>query len=255
MRWFANLHCLGDASSLVGFIQAWASISKLGRDEEFLTKQGESLPILDRYVIKDPLGIDTTLWKEKREVYLKSSSFSLPTNRVRATYILHKADIEKLKDMVLAKKPGLLQVSSFVVTMSYIWTCSVKSGEQVDDDVLKFLIFPADIRERIDQPVPAKYFDRVNKRDEVFKGSENWLSEIKKVTAPRLHAVSGSPKFHLYIADFGWGSARKIEVVSIDGEKYAVFVQVKGFKREDWRLVCLCRRQEWKLLLLSLKTD
>ncbi|KAL0410888.1 UNVERIFIED_CONTAM: Malonyl-coenzyme:anthocyanin 5-O-glucoside-6'''-O-malonyltransferase [Sesamum latifolium] len=46
---FANLHCLGDASSVVGFIQAWAAISKLGGDEEgFLTKHAESLPILDR---------------------------------------------------------------------------------------------------------------------------------------------------------------------------------------------------------------
>ncbi|KAK4422765.1 Malonyl-coenzyme:anthocyanin 5-O-glucoside-6'''-O-malonyltransferase [Sesamum alatum] len=113
---FANLHCLGDASSLAGFIQAWASISKLGGDEEFLTKQGESLPIVDRVVIKDPLGIDTIFWKVIGEVPLKSSSFPLPTNRVRATYVLRQADVKKLKDLVLAKKPGLVQVSSFVVT-------------------------------------------------------------------------------------------------------------------------------------------
>ncbi|KAL0410886.1 UNVERIFIED_CONTAM: Malonyl-coenzyme:anthocyanin 5-O-glucoside-6'''-O-malonyltransferase, partial [Sesamum latifolium] len=214
---FANLHCLGDASSVVGFIQAWAAISKLGGDEEgFLTKHAESLPILDR-----------------------------------------SADIKKLKDLVLAKKPGLLQVSSFVVTTSYVWTCFVKSEEQVDDDdVLEFLIFAADIRARIDPPVPANYFgnclgygaakiqhkqlvggegfviaaeaiadqikNRVNNKEQVLKGAENWLSDIKKMFAIRAIGVSGSPKFDLSSADFGWGRARKLEVVSIDGEKHSM---------------------------------
>ncbi|KAK4397972.1 Malonyl-coenzyme:anthocyanin 5-O-glucoside-6'''-O-malonyltransferase [Sesamum angolense] len=253
---FANLHCLGDASSLVRFIQAWASINKLGGDEEFLTKQGESLPIFDRSVIKDPLGIDTIFWKIVKEVPLKSSSFPLPTCRVRATYILRQSDIERLKYLVLAKKPGLIQVSSFVVTVSYVWTCLVKCGEQVDDDVLEYFIFTADIRARIDPPVPANYFgnclgygaaiiehkqlvgeqgfvmaveaiadeikNRVNKKDEVLKGAENWLSEIKEMTGIRSLGVSGSPKFDLSTADFGWGRARKLEVVSIDGEKHSI---------------------------------
>ncbi|KAL0410882.1 UNVERIFIED_CONTAM: Malonyl-coenzyme:anthocyanin 5-O-glucoside-6'''-O-malonyltransferase [Sesamum latifolium] len=214
---FANLHCLGNASSVVGFIQAWAAISKLGGDEEgFLAKHADSLPILDRYIIKDPLGIDTIFWKVIREVPLKSSSFPWPTNRVRATYILRQADIKKLKDLALAKKSGLLQVSSFVVTASYVWTCFVKSEEQVDDyDVLEFFIFTADIWARIDPPVPANYFgnclghgvaklehkqlvgeegfviaveaiadqikNRVNNKEQVLKGAENWLSDIKKM--------------------------------------------------------------------------
>ncbi|KAL0339185.1 UNVERIFIED_CONTAM: Malonyl-coenzyme:anthocyanin 5-O-glucoside-6'''-O-malonyltransferase [Sesamum angustifolium] len=256
---FANLHCLGDASSVVGFIQAWASISKLGGDHEqdFLTRHAESLPVLDRSVINDPLGIDTIFWKVIREVPLKSSSFPLPTGRVRATYILRQADIKKLKDLVLAKKPGLLQVSSFVVTAAYVWTCFVKSEGQVDDDnVLEFFIFAADIRARIDPPVPANYFgnclgygaakiehkqlvgeegfvmaaeaiaeqikNRLNNKEQVLKGAENWLSEVKKMFGVRGMGVSGSPKFDLSSADFGWGRARKLEVVSIDGEKHSM---------------------------------
>ncbi|KAL0374147.1 UNVERIFIED_CONTAM: Malonyl-coenzyme:anthocyanin 5-O-glucoside-6'''-O-malonyltransferase [Sesamum radiatum] len=233
---FANLHCLGDASSVVGFIQAWASINKLGGDEEFLTNHADSsLPILDRSVINYPLGLDTIFWKVIRKVPLKSSSFPLPTNRVRATYILRQADIKKLKDLVLAKKPGLLQVSSFVVTTSYVWTCFVKSEEQVDDDdVLELFIFAADIRARIDPPVPANYFgncleaiadqikNRVNNKEEVLKGAENWLADINKMKAMRAFGVSGSPKFDLSSADFGWGRARKLEVVSIDGEKHSM---------------------------------
>ncbi|KAI3470017.1 hypothetical protein Pfo_026680 [Paulownia fortunei] len=258
---FANHHSLGDASSVVGFIWAWASISKLGGDhEEFLTKQGESLPIFDRSVIKDPLGIDTIFWKVMGQIPFKSSSFPLPTNRVRATYILHQADIKKLKNLVLAKKPGLVQVSSFVVTASYVWTCLVKSGdaagEEVDDNVPEFFIFAVDVRGRINPPVPANYFgnclgggmakiehkqlvgdegfviaaeaiaedikNRVNNKDEVMKGAENWLSDMEKYVGIRVLSVSGSPKFDLSSADFGWGRAKKLEVLSIDGENYAM---------------------------------
>ncbi|KAL0308774.1 UNVERIFIED_CONTAM: Malonyl-coenzyme:anthocyanin 5-O-glucoside-6'''-O-malonyltransferase [Sesamum radiatum] len=233
--------------------------AKLGGDHEqdFLTKHAESLPILDRSVINDPLGIDTIFWKVIREVPLKSSSFPLPTGRVRATYILRQADIKKLKDLVLAKKPGLLQVSSFIVTAAYVWTCFVKSEGQVDDDdVLEFFIFAADIRARIDPPVPANYFgnclgygaakieheqlvgeegfvmaaeaiaeqikNRLNNKEQVLKGAENWLSEVKKMFGVRAMGVSGSPKFDLSSADFGWGRARKLEVVSIDGEKHSM---------------------------------
>ncbi|KAL2245798.1 malonyl-coenzyme:anthocyanin 5-O-glucoside-6'''-O-malonyltransferase-like [Sesamum indicum] len=253
---FTNLHCLGDASSIVRFIKAWASISKLGGDEEFLTKQDEFLPILDRSVIKDPLGINTIFLKVIREVPLKSTSFPLPTNRVRATYILRPTDIQKLKDLVLQKKPSLVQVSSFVVTASYVWTCFVKSGEQVDDDELEFFSFAADIRARIDPPVPANYFgnclgyglaimeheqlvgeegfvmaaeaiadqikNKVNNKDEVLKGAENWVSDMRAMNAIRAFWVSGSPKFDLSNADFGWGSARKLEVLTIDEEKYSM---------------------------------
>ncbi|KAI3464079.1 hypothetical protein Pfo_020742 [Paulownia fortunei] len=245
---FANHHSLGDARSIVGFMWAWASISKLGGEENFLFEQGESLPIFDTSVIEDPLGIDTIFWKVMREIPFMSSSFPKPTNRVRATYILHQPDIKKLKDLVLAKKPGLVQVSSFVVTASYVWTCLLKSGdavgEEVDDHVPEYFIFTVDVRGRINPPLPASYFgnclgygmakiehkqaidqdikNRVNNKDEVLKGAENWLSNMEKHVGMRALGVSGSPKFDLSSADFGWGRAKKLEVVSIDGENYSM---------------------------------
>ncbi|KAK6157233.1 hypothetical protein DH2020_011481 [Rehmannia glutinosa] len=260
---YAYHHSIGDASSIVGFIRAWALITKSGGDDDLiLTKQlgDSSLPILDRSVIKDPLGIDTIFWKVMKQIPLKSWSFPLPTNRVRATFNLHQADIKKLKDLVLDKKPGLVQVSSFVVTVSYVWTCFVKSGDavgdKVDDDVLEFFGFQVDARSRIDPPVPANYFgnclsygmakiehqrlvgdegfviaaeaiaedikNRVNNKDRVLKGAENWMSDIMKYVGIRALGVAGSPKFDLASADFGWGRAKKLEVVSIDGEKYAM---------------------------------
>ncbi|KAL0399973.1 UNVERIFIED_CONTAM: Malonyl-coenzyme:anthocyanin 5-O-glucoside-6'''-O-malonyltransferase [Sesamum radiatum] len=213
-------------------------------------------------VIKDPLGIDAIFLKVIKEIPLKSTSFPLPTNRVRATYILRQTDIQKLKDLVLEKKPSLVQISSFVVTASYVWTCFVKSGEQVDDDELEFFSFAADIRSRIDPPVPANYFgnclgyglaifehkqlvgeegfvmaaeaiadqikNRVNNKDEVLKGVENWVSDMRAMNAIRAFWVSGSPKFDLSNADFGWGSARKLEILTIDEEKYSMSLCKSG---------------------------
>ncbi|KAK4422764.1 Malonyl-coenzyme:anthocyanin 5-O-glucoside-6'''-O-malonyltransferase [Sesamum alatum] len=64
--------------------------------------------------------------------------------------------------------------------------------------------------------------NRVNKKDQVLKGAENWLSGSKTMNEIRALFVSGSPKFDFSDADFGWGRPRKLEVVSIDEEKYSM---------------------------------
>ncbi|KAL6570056.1 hypothetical protein OROMI_014570 [Orobanche minor] len=257
---FANHHSIGDASSIFSFMKTWSSLcTKLDeKNDEFLPT---TWPVFDRSIIKDPIGVDSIFWKKMREIPFKPSSFPLPTNRVRATYTLNQADIKKLKDMVLGKKPGLVQVSSFVVTVSYAWTCLLKSGDRigeqsVDGKETEMFAFAVDVRGRIDPPVPGNYFgnclgfgmakfehkevagdegfataaeaiaedirNRVNNKDEVLKGVENWMSGWDELFKIKAVGVSGSPRFDLYGVDFGWGKARKLEVVSIDGESYSM---------------------------------
>lgn len=251
---FTNHHAIGDASSIVGFIKAWASINKFSGDSQFIEEN--SLPLFDKSVIKDPRGIADIYWNQLKNVKLQSLSLHLPTNKVRATYILHEADIKKLKDSVLARKPGLVHLSSFVVTTAYVWTCFVKSGpasgEQVDADEPEYFAFAADGRTRTDPPVPANYFGnclgggivriqhqklmikdsffvaaeaiseiiriKVNNKDEIFKEAENLLTNFKELMGKRALSVSGSPKFDLYNADYGWGRPKKLETLSIDGD-------------------------------------
>ncbi|KAL2496905.1 Phenolic glucoside malonyltransferase 2 [Forsythia ovata] len=151
------------------------------------------------------------------------------TNRVRATYILSQADIQKLKDSLLARKPGIVHPSSFVVTTAYVWTCLVKSGpaigEEVDADTPECFGFAADFRARLDPPVPANYFGnclggglaeikhqdlmeiegyfiaaeaiaevirtKVNNKEQVLKDAENWLKErAKKLKGKRMLSSS-----------------------------------------------------------------
>ncbi|KAL3647155.1 hypothetical protein CASFOL_008123 [Castilleja foliolosa] len=246
---YANHHSLGDASSIYSFMKAWASIAKLG------VLDSSHSPVFDRSVISDPLGVDSIFWKVLREFPFKPSSFPIPTNRVRSTFTLSPSNIKKLKNLVLAKKPELIQVSSFVVTGAYIWTCLMKS-EVGDKDSEEMFLFTVDVRSRVDPPVPENYFgnclgygmaglerkelvgeegfvnaaaaiaedikNRVNKKGEVLKGVEDWMSGWEKFVNKRVLGVSGSPRFDLYGLDFGWGRARKLEVASIDGESYSM---------------------------------
>lgn len=131
-------------------------------------------------------------------------------------------------------------------------------GEEVDGDVPEIFILTVDARGRMDPPVPANYFgnclgfgmaviehgklvgeegfataaeavaldikNRVNCKNELlkFEGAEDWMSDSQQHGGMREFAISGSPKFDLSVADFGWGKARKMEVVSIDGESNSV---------------------------------
>ncbi|KAL3624765.1 hypothetical protein CASFOL_031433 [Castilleja foliolosa] len=153
-----NDHATGDAVSIVGYIRDWASMCKLGGDHE-------CHPLFDRSAIKDPLGLESIYWKQKREIPMKLPSFPLPTKRVRATYVLNQSEIKKLKDSLLPK--GVAHVSSFVVMSAYVWTCLAKSltvGDEdedkikIADDEVEFFLFPADSRARLDPPLPANYF-------------------------------------------------------------------------------------------------
>ncbi|KAL8483346.1 hypothetical protein ACS0TY_026153 [Phlomoides rotata] len=242
----SNHHCLGDASAIVGFMKAFAAINKFGRNEE-------SWPVFDRGVIQDTQGIDTVFWKEMKQIpFHPSSSFPVPTNRVRATFILGQDDINKLKKTA----SRVDRASSFVVATSYIWSCLAKSaGKEVESEMF---IFSADARPLIKPPAPANYFGNclfgavaiiehkklvgdegfliaasaiaeeikylVNNTEEFINDAKNWLTSMDKFRGMKASqlAVSGSPKFDWCGTDFGWGKVRKVEVVSMDGEEYSM---------------------------------
>ncbi|XP_042010544.1 malonyl-coenzyme:anthocyanin 5-O-glucoside-6'''-O-malonyltransferase-like [Salvia splendens] len=260
----ANLHLLGDGSAVnASLILSWAAISRSAGDEDFLRLQQklESAPIFDRRVIKDAVGIDGIFWDEMRKTPFSPAPFPLPTNRVRATFALTRSDLEKLKNRVLVKKPGLNRVSSFVATACYVWSCMARS-EPDGDDAYELLVVPVDARGRknalIEPPVPGNYFGNciafavveirhgelvgeggfeaaaeavtveirngVNEAAALLRGAEDWINEMKKCQEKKMKVfgVSGSPKFDLAVADFGWGKAKKVEYVTLDGENYSM---------------------------------
>ncbi|KAL8511090.1 hypothetical protein ACS0TY_017785 [Phlomoides rotata] len=249
-------HSVGDASSFSGFIRSWASINKHG-EGEYLIRARDYLPLFDRALISYPLELDTIYWNHIRETPSPSPDFALPTNRDRATFIFTESEIKKLKDLVQARFPGLGHVSSFVVMTAYVWNCLVKSfANDVDDVEFELFLFAVDLRRRLHPPVPGNYFGncltyRIRKmergklvgdegffvaaeaiseeirtnvigNDEIMGGAEGWLKDFEASVNRPPFSVSGSTRFDLYSADFGWGKARKMEVCSIDGQTYSM---------------------------------
>lgn len=251
---FNNHHIVGDASSIVGFIKAWSSVAKFGRD--FLTNSSDSLPLYDRSLVNVPSGLLNLYWDQMKSVRIQSPPLKFPINKVRSTYTLQKRDMQKLRDFVQSKKPHLTRLSPFTITSAYVWTCLVKSaaesGEEVAADEPEHFGLAVDSRQRMDPPVPAAYFgncvgmvamesthaelkgddgfviaveligdvisNKVNKKGELLRDADEWLAKFGALIGKRLFGVAGSPKFDLYEADFGWGKAEKYESVSIDGE-------------------------------------
>ncbi|MFS7923323.1 putative chloramphenicol acetyltransferase-like domain superfamily [Helianthus anomalus] len=50
-----------------------------------------------------------------------------PTNKVRATFILPRIVLNKLKTLVSTQVPTLAYVSSFMVAWAYAWSCMTKT--------------------------------------------------------------------------------------------------------------------------------
>nr|AAS77403.1 quercetin 3-O-glucoside-6''-O-malonyltransferase [Glandularia x hybrida] len=250
---FNNNHIVGDASSVVGFIKAWSSICRHGGDEEF-SSATHLHPFYDRSVIKDPTGLLNNYWNQMKHVKIESPPLNFPTNKLRATYILQKSDIQNLRNLVQAQKQDLVHLSSFTITTAYVWTCLAKSsaaaGEEVAADETEYFVFAVDARQRINPPAPATYFGncvvpafaesthselkgkngfltavglvgdviskKANNKDEILRGADEWLAKLGGMIGKRLFGVAGSPKFDLYDADFGWGNPNKYESVGID---------------------------------------
>nr|BAF49288.1 hydroxycinnamoyl-CoA:anthocyanin 5-glucoside-6'''-O-hydroxycinnamoyltransferase [Eustoma grandiflorum] len=162
-------HCVADAKSIVDFMNAWASVNKLGTDEEL--SYTNLIPSFDRSIIHDPCGLEDTFWNQMQDVLELFSRFgSGPPqfNKVRVTFVLTPVDIQRLKNKVLNLR-GLGQqtrVTTFTVTCGYVWTCMLKSKDamleevppQNDENEIEYFSFTANCRALLRPPAPANYF-------------------------------------------------------------------------------------------------
>ncbi|KAK6149853.1 hypothetical protein DH2020_017378 [Rehmannia glutinosa] len=256
-------HVVGDASSIADFINAWGSINKFGGDEQFL--DGKCKPFYDRSVVKDLSGLAIKRWNHvkmrKNNDLSPVSGYPIPTNRVRATYVLTRDDIAKLKVFVSDRRPKLVHLSSFTIASSLAWTCLVRSEsacrEKIDDDEPEYFAFLADARSRSNPPLPPTYFGnclasgfivesthgqlkgnegfliaaeligelirkKANDKNEIFRGAENWMSNYEALSGKRVFGVAESTKIDIYNADYGWGRPKKFESVFIDRDRYSM---------------------------------
>ncbi|KAK9117682.1 hypothetical protein Sjap_016629 [Stephania japonica] len=252
-----NSHVIADGKITTHFVKYWASICKLGAQNPVLLSES-SLPFFDRSVVNDPKGLDKLYLKQMREFEEMVKSFQVANaltpghpiiDKVRATFVLGRVEIEKLKQWVTSKMSSTFHVSTFVIACAYVWVCWAKCKRDEDVERL-FFGFSADCRGRLDPPLPKFYFGncvrgcavQANKRDligedgmvvaaemigreverlnkhSVMEGAETYISDISSVmgSGAKGLSVAGSPTFKVYETDFGWGRPKKVEVVSIE---------------------------------------
>lgn len=207
---FRNSHVIADGKSMSDFIRTWACINaKQLRGEDDYDKIN-TLPFYDRSVIKDPKGIASIFLRESLPV--ANSHVSSPRahhcrDLVQATLLINRVQIQGLKHLVTDQYP---QVSSFVVTCAYVWTCMAKARMALQqftydkEEVKEHFVFMMDTRERLDPPVPSNYFGNavVNCRCSLNtsllvveqEGLKNAVKEIRRVLDEKLNNEEGVVK-------------------------------------------------------------
>ncbi|EOY03695.1 HXXXD-type acyl-transferase family protein, putative [Theobroma cacao] len=188
----------------------------------------------------------------RRSLIIEQNIRDVPDDLVRATFDLSREHIKSLREKVLSKldKAKPLHLSSFVLTFAYVSTCLIKARGGESDRTVNFG-FAADARSRLNPPIPENYFGNCvlgplasakagNFMDEngfataaelasdmvkelemngILEQAEKKLTQFFDVimeTGKQVISVSGSPRFGVYGADFGWGKPRKVVIVSID---------------------------------------
>ncbi|XP_059650397.1 phenolic glucoside malonyltransferase 1-like [Cornus florida] len=214
-------HITADGVAFISFFKSWASIAKFGGSDAKLLETIGSLSLCDRSVVRDPNGIGTIFWRQivedsKHEELCPTDQHHPPINKFRATFVMAKTNIQRLKELVLVHHRRLnsattlappFHISAFTVTCAYIWICKVKSrtgtattrAVDKDDDDEYFSVL-VDCRERLDPPIPKTYFGNclmgcyARAKHSQLIGEEGFViaaESIGKAVGERLHGSGG----------------------------------------------------------------
>ncbi|CAA7014331.1 unnamed protein product [Microthlaspi erraticum] len=256
-------HAVSDGKTSSMFIRSWAHLCKHEENRvslpESLTPSHDDRSLL---VDRDLTGLDEKMIEIMRSMKgNKTNKRSLSRNpakklgddAVMATLVLSRDDVVRLRERVInesppSQDPSLLHLSAFVIAYAYVWTCFVKARGG-DGERLVSLLFGADLRKRLDPPLPATYFGNClfpqgcfNRKASEFTEERGFvttveilsdlvkgLSSLKVETMAEAYTVlldslaessqfgsiAGSNRLGVYESDFGWGRPVKVDVVSI----------------------------------------
>ncbi|CAA7401840.1 unnamed protein product [Spirodela intermedia] len=248
---FSMHHMAADGKAIWQFVDAWAAECRIssGGGASSLPQ-----PLHDRSVISHPRAeeiarsIVRTVAPNLPSLSDSLMKFYDPRKLSRRTFIVKMESIASLKDRGTATH----RPSAFAALAAHIWLSIVRAKGIPPDDLICPFLFEADCRRRLDPPVEDRYFGNcvkpclaVAKASELLAGDDEGikaacaavlravqeatrepLSDIERWTTKsvltgfpieRLANVSGSPRFRVYDADFGWGGPRRVEMVSMNG--------------------------------------
>ncbi|KAK8521201.1 hypothetical protein V6N13_077316 [Hibiscus sabdariffa] len=168
-------HAVADGRSFNQFMKSWASVFRSDGNS------APAMPFLERSAIqeKDPCGLESVFlndwWSRAsdREDDKEQVHHDVSADKVRATFVIGRADIGRLKRSVLnryiekcgaeAEQPRP-RTSAFAVACALAWTCLIKAQQlggslkhhQAADEFYYFC-FMADCRNRPELAIPATY--------------------------------------------------------------------------------------------------
>ncbi|KAF7823062.1 coumaroyl-CoA:anthocyanidin 3-O-glucoside-6''-O-coumaroyltransferase 1-like [Senna tora] len=220
-------HVAGDGAAFLHFMKFWGSVCKARGD---LSSLEASLPCHNREIIDDPKGIKLINLELLKNWEPEPKEFAslVHVDNVRATFVLSRDQIEKLKKWVMAKGSGDLHISSFVVTSSLVWVyCRNYPDVSVPKTYFGNCLLNRFVRLKRGQLVGENGFmEAVNGieikvrdvKSDVLKGAEAFMSNFLKVatSGEPMVIIAGSPKLGSYECDFGLGKPRKCELVHIN---------------------------------------
>ncbi|KAK6919981.1 hypothetical protein RJ641_015885 [Dillenia turbinata] len=252
---FTARHEAADGNTVTRFIRSWASITKFSSDVPLLgEKLDQPICFYDRSVVNDPN--EEIFWGGVMSRPFNMGSCSptqLPPDLVRATFIMAPDHIQLLKRWVSKEFPTLSHVTTFSVTLAFVWVSIFKLKMRINEvcDRPVLLVISADCRRLMDPPLPENYFgncllpvffprnfneplskddgfiigakligdlieEKLRKKDAISRCQEEMVFFGIRMSEFQFIGVSGSPKFAVYDADFGWGKPKKNELISID---------------------------------------
>ncbi|TYJ15036.1 hypothetical protein E1A91_A10G157200v1 [Gossypium mustelinum] len=218
-------HVVADGRAFIHFMKSWAFLNRSQGDSSFLNNFPP--PDFNRDLIKDPQGqLASTFVKDK---WGTEELDTLPTNKLRFTFVIKRSQVELLKNWVTTKlmeenESEKLRISTFVVICAYMWVCLNKLQENetkhpsLSGD--SHIVFSADCRHHLKLPptyfgncieprfatakktelvkekgviVAAKAIGRqVMELEEVgaLREAEKWLSKHKEILKPGTHFIS-----------------------------------------------------------------
>ncbi|GAA0148666.1 hypothetical protein LIER_08046 [Lithospermum erythrorhizon] len=227
-------HLAADGCAMYGFMKVWAMISKLGEAEPS-NNCNNFLLVYDRGVIIDHTKeLDDFFWNHLRNTYSEKEmvgiKFPKPhPDKVLSTFVITSDDVQRLKNYVSNRRSSQKRLSTVMIVCGYVWTCLVKQNNvtmnNVDAEETEYLKIKCATTAKNGELSGDDGFliaverigEAIEKRcQEVFEGHKKMFDEYSEKNGGRTFSVAGSPRLDYYKKDFGWGKARKVEIISID---------------------------------------
>ncbi|WVZ94863.1 hypothetical protein U9M48_040700 [Paspalum notatum var. saurae] len=270
-------HAVADGNAVWRFVAAWAAaargekpvsdalpaphycrdVARVPDDDELARRLLQMIvPNLPSTSLAVDYDFSHRFALERRTFYLSGDAIQALKRRIEALAAAEDAEnAAAAADGTASRKNK--PVSTFVALSALGWTAFVRSkGLGAGDDT--YMVFMADLRARMDPPVPEGYLGNCIKAcpagtdagdlgggergllracravqaavaAEVeaapLAGLDRWMERMMRLPFERMCNVAASPRFRVYdAADFGFGRPARVELVSMNNDGEMVLV-------------------------------